>query len=230
MKLSRYFGILLLATFLFQACKDDPEEGTLTLHFKPLYNAQPLQLLTTHAYDTPQQIQFTHLSLFISDLTLYDQSGEEILDDIELVDISFSNLQSAEAGYTVTLTGVPARTYDGLSFGMGVPPDVNQMKPADFSSSSPLSKTGYYWVGWNSYIFMKIEGNLDTLGNGIFDTGFALHTGSDDLFRTLDGATPIVVEDGKETVWNIVIDYKNFYLALISKGIRKIILRRILLN
>jgi len=218
MKLSRYFGILLLATFLFQACKDDPEEGTLTLHFKPLYNAQPLQLLTTHAYDTPQQIQFTHLSLFISDLTLYDQSGEEILDDIELVDLSFSNLPSAEAGYTMTLTGVPARTYDGLSFGMGVPPDVNQMKPADFSSSSPLSKTGYYWVGWNSYIFMKIEGNLDSLGNGTFDTGFALHTGSDDLFRTLDGATPIVVEDGKETVWNIVIDYKKLLSGVDIKG------------
>jgi hypothetical protein len=211
-------GILLFVTFLFQACKDDPEEGTLVLHFKPFYDDQPLQLLITHPYDSPQRIQFTHMSMFISDLSLYDQSGDETLDDIELVDVSFSNLPSAEAGYTMTLTGVPARTYDGIKFGMGVPPDINQMKPADFPSSSPLSLTGYYWAGWQSYIFMKTEGHLDSLGNGPFDTGFALHTGSDELFRILNGPVPIVIEDGKETVLNIGIDYKKLLAGVDIKG------------
>ena len=58
------------------------------------------------------------------------------------------------------------------------------------------------------YIFQKIEGRLDTLGNGTLDLGFALHTGSDDLYSILEGTAALNVEDGKTLELDIVLDYK----------------------
>jgi hypothetical protein len=209
MKLSKYFVFISLISAGFVACKEDTKEGTLTLHFKPTYDQATLPTFSTVAFDPPQQLQFSHMSMMVSDILLYDQSSEKDLDDIELVDLSFDNLQDATSGYTVSYQHVPAGSYKGIRFGIGVPPDMNAKKPADFPSSSPLSKTGYYWLAWNSYIFMKTEGRLDTLGNGAFDMGYALHTGSDALYRTLDGPVPLVIEDGKETNLTIAIDYKK---------------------
>ena len=112
------FSILLLGLL---SCKDDPKEGTLTLHFKAVYDGQPLQTFTTHPFDNGQQIQLSHMSMFISDLELAQGSNTRNLKDVELVDLSYDDLASAEAGYTVSLTGIPAGTYDGIQFGVGCP-------------------------------------------------------------------------------------------------------------
>jgi hypothetical protein len=91
-----------------------------------------------------------------------------------------------------------------------VPSDLNLKKPADFPSGNPLSLTGYYWIPWNSYIFSKTEGRLDTLGSGALDLGFAMHVGSDALYRILDtNMFPITIEDGKVTEVTLLIDYKK---------------------
>lgn len=203
------FLAIVISVFGISSCKEDDPTGTLTLHFKALYDGQPLQTFTTHPFDGVQQIQFTHLSLMVSDLQLLKGSSVKDLNDIELVDLSFDTPAGADAGYTLSIPNVSTGSYDKIGFGIGVPPDLNQKKPADFPSSSPLSLTGYYWVAWNSYIFSKTEGRLDTLGNGSLDLGFAMHTGSDALYWTGQGAVPIVIEDGKETNLDVLIDYKS---------------------
>jgi hypothetical protein len=177
MKIIQYLVFSGLIALLIFACKDDDKEGTLTLHFKAVYDGQPLQTFHTYAYDPVQQIQFNLLSMYISDFTLYNSSSQKNLRDIELIDIGFDDLQKAADGYTVVIDNVPAASYDGVLFGIGVPQDQNAKKPADFPSSSPLSKTGFYWEAWDSFIFMKTEGRLDTVGSGNFDVGFAMHTG-----------------------------------------------------
>ncbi|HEX5113495.1 MAG TPA: MbnP family protein [Saprospiraceae bacterium] len=209
MKLIQYLVFSSLIALLVFGCKEDDKEGTLTLHFKAVYDGQPLQTFTTYPFDSPQQIQFTHLSFYVSDITLYAGNAEHNLRDIALVDLSFNSAGAADSGYTVVLENVPASSYDGIQFGIGVPPDENAKKPADFPSSSPLSLTGYYWLGWNSYIFMKTEGRLDTLGNGDFSTGYALHSGSDPLFSIMDGPVPLVIEDGKNTDLTILFNYNE---------------------
>lgn len=207
MKFSIYtiFAVLLLSAV---SCKEDNKEGTMSLHFKAVYDGQPLQTFTTQPYDNGQQIQLTHMSMFVSDIELTQASASRNLKDIELVNLSYDNLSAAEEGYTITLSGVPAGTYDGIQFGVGVPADLNAKTPADFPSSSPLSKTGYYWNAWGSYIFSKTEGRLDTLGNGLPELGFALHVGSDDLFRILQATVPLTIEDGKTLDLDVLVDYR----------------------
>ncbi len=203
-----FFSLLILG---LAACKDDPAatEGTVTIHFKAVYDEEPLQMFNTHPFENGESLEFTHLSMIISDMELLRQGSAELLDEVEIVNLTFDNITSAEAGYTLTISGVPTGTYDGIRFGIGVPIDVNAQKPADFPSSNPLSNTAYYWTPWSSYIFMKTEGRLDTLGNGPLDLGFALHTGSDALYRILEANIPLIIQDGLETNLDIVIDYKK---------------------
>src|SRR5215510_4762826 len=101
MKISQYLIFSGLIALLFFACKEDDKEGTLTLHFKAVYDGQPLQTFTTYPFDSPQQIQFTHLSMYVSDITLYAGNSERNLRDIELVDLSFNSAGAADSGYTL---------------------------------------------------------------------------------------------------------------------------------
>lgn len=212
------FLLLGLSALSIWSCKEDDKEGTMTIRFKAVYDGQPLQTFTTLPFENGQQLQFTHLSMYIADMHLTTASGQESLRDMELVDLSYDNATEASGGYTVTIQDVPSATYTGISFGVGVPADLNAMKPADFPSSNPLSKTGYYWEAWQSYIFSKTEGRLDTLGNGSLDLGFALHVGSDPLYSILQSAVPIAVEDGKEKMIEIVLDYKVLLQGIDIKG------------
>lgn len=211
MKIQHFLMILSIA-FGFIACKGDQgKSGSITLHFKAFYDGQPLTMLTTKPFISPEQLQFTYLSFFISDLVLLDQSTTVALKDIDLVDMSFDNLNSADHGYTIEVSNLESKNYSGLKFGIGVPPDLNAKKPVNFPSSNPLSDPNAYWSGWDSFIFMKTEGRLDTLGSGVFDTGFAYHTGTDELFRTFSVNIPISIEDGKNKELDVNIDYKKIF-------------------
>ncbi len=208
-------NILILFTLLglvaASSCKKDDETtyGTLTINVKAVYDNEPLQTFTTFPFNNGQQIQFSLMSLMLSDINLYAQSNTIQISDIQLADMSFDNLAAAEKGYTIKSMNIPTGSYSGIQFGIGVPSDLNAMTPADFPSASPLSKSTYYWIPWSSYIFSKTEGKLDTAGTGTLDLAFALHTGSDELYRGgYDAAIPIVIEDQKDTQLDIVIDYK----------------------
>ncbi|MEO6130306.1 MAG: MbnP family protein [Saprospiraceae bacterium] len=191
------------------ACTVDHPNGSLTLHFKGFYDGQPLSMFTTKPFTTPEQLQFSQVSFFVSDIVLLDQSAEVDVKDLELVNLSFDDPTSAIEGFTLPLGNRPAKNYTGIRFGIGVPPGLNVKKPSDFNSSNPLSNSVNYWSGWNSFIFMKIEGRIDTIGNGSFDTGFAYHTGTDPLYRTFEANLPVSIEDGKNTNIDIDIDFKK---------------------
>ena len=209
-----YLLLFGLSIFGLNSCKEDPKEGTLTIHFKAVYDDQTLPTFSTRPFENGQQIEFSKLGMFIADLQLVQNTNVRDLDDIEQVNLSFDNEVDAAEGYTLKISNIPAGAYDGLRFGIGVPPDLNAKKPADFASSSPLSKTGDYWVAWGSYIFSKTEGRLDTLGNGTLDAGFALHTGSDALYLSGQSNLSINIEDGMETNLDILVDYKSLLMGV----------------
>lgn len=214
---ARMLILMLFPLTFLTACKDD-EEGTLIVRFLAEYDGQPLKTFDILPFDAPQRISFTHMSFYASDIALLKGSEHTGIRDIELVDLSFDDPTDAAEGYALVLDGIEAGNYSGFEFGVGVPPDLNDDQPADFPSSNPLSKVSYYWDAWDSYIFMKTEGRLDTLGNGNPDLGFALHTGSDALYRVLTGPANIEIVDGGATEIHVVIDYKTLLSGLDIKS------------
>ncbi len=198
------------------SCKDDDETtyGTLTINVKAVYDGEPLSTFSTYDFDNGEDIQFSLISLMLSDIDLLNQAAGTPISDIALADMSFDNLTAAEKGFTIKSMNIKTGSYTGIRFGIGVKPDINAMKPADFPSTNPLSNTSYYWIPWSSYIFSKTEGLLDTLGTGLFDLPFALHTGSDGLYVELEGGLPIVIESQKDTQLDIIVDYKDLLSSI----------------
>ena len=119
-----------LGCLFLSSCKEDAEEGTLTIHFKAVYNEETLPTFSTRPFANGQQLQFTNLAMYFTDIQLIHHSTVRNLRDVELVDLNFDNVAAAETGYILKLTNIPAGSYDTIRFGMGVPPDLNQKEPS----------------------------------------------------------------------------------------------------
>lgn len=183
---------LSMAIFLMSGCKEDEKTGNVEVVLRSLYNNEPLVLLESYPYGNKgQNINFSQLDFFLDNLEIVNAKGEAVtLREIALINMGFSTENESVNGTRYIFQDIPTGNYQTLRFGVGVDPSLNDTKPADYSSSSPLSAVSHYWPGWNSYIFSKTEGNLDVDGDETFDMGFALHTGSNkeiptDLFREL---------------------------------------------
>lgn len=202
------FLFLVCLSLFFSSCKED--EGAIELNFLATYDGQALVLNQDLAYES-YPIRITESDFYISNIQL--KQGAELIDikDIDFVDFTNQNFdqQRAEDGYSLEYDKVPAGTYDGLVFSIGVPPSLNSMVPANFESSSPLSKTGYYWDHWSSYIFAKLAGVYET-EEGEY-TGYFFHTGTDDLYRTFEINREIVISEDQLELIQINLDHKTLF-------------------
>jgi len=156
--------------------------------FKAKYGLDNFVLNDVYDYNG-DQIRISNLQFFVSELSLgTDDNGTEV-DEIEFVDFSLITSGAlAEEGLAVaSSSGVPVGDYPGVNFGVGVAPDLNSDTPSEFSATHPLSRTTMYWADWESYIFLKLEGTMDTNDDGIFDdVSFVYHVGSDPTYQPVE--------------------------------------------
>ena len=180
------------------------ETGSLDINMRLEYNGEPMVIFTDYEYPDGKKIDFTRVSFYTSEMNL---------DDTQINEVEFHNLtnsHSSEAlaieGYDWQLNNVPVGTYNELSFNIGVQPELNSKDPGEFASGHPLAKPAENWFSWMSYIFLKIEGNIDLDGDGMNETGIALHTGADEALRRINMDHPIEVIDGQSTDVTIIFD------------------------
>ena len=105
------------------------------------------------------------LKMYISDITLIDEAGEEtLLSEIELFDLTQPGaLKVAHGDGTFKQFEVPAKKYSGVKFGIGVPKRLNHEDPADFEPEHPLSVfNSMHWNWAAGYRFMILEGKIDS--------------------------------------------------------------------
>ncbi len=180
--LSRVVMVFFVVAVLSSCDKTDSvPEGKLQLVFTPRFGTEAFNTLQPYAYGNIQSIKFSKFDFYITGITLLSAGGNTILEDAGLIDITGTNASSA----ALNLDGIKAGDYSGIKFSIGVIPELNVKEPKDFKSANPLSSTSHYWEAWNSYIFSKIEGVLDTSGAKTYDLGFAIHTGTDECLATL---------------------------------------------
>lgn len=185
------------------------ESNTIDFNIKLQYNGEPLVMFETYEYPDEKKMDFTRCSFYISELKL----DETVINEVEFHNLtnSHSTPEGAADGYNWTVTGIPAGSYDRLSFNIGVPEDLNGQDPGDFPSGHPLAKPAENWFSWMSYIFLKIEGNIDLDADDIAEEGIALHTGANDALRNFEFDYPFeVVESGKGSV-NLIFDIYDLF-------------------
>lgn len=157
---------LLLASSaaVFVGCKKDSDPPVITpgevdLQFTNVVGTKPLALDGT-AYATPAGETFTvsTLEYYVTNIKLTKNDGSVYAapNSYFLVD------QSKPASRHLALAGVPAGTYTGLSFVVGVDSTTTKADPLQLTGAlNPANNM--YW-SWNTgHIFMKMEGNVTSV-------------------------------------------------------------------
>jgi uncharacterized repeat protein (TIGR04052 family) len=177
----------LAMTVTLAACSsDEPADQSFAITFRPQVGNEAFSCSATYTDigTTASDVQFTDFKLYVSDVRLVTASGAEEpvaltqdgtwqLDNVALLD--FDNGTGACGGSTETnyeVRGtVPAGSYTGIKFTMGIPFALNHGDAA--TAAAPLNSTDMFWV-WNfGYKFLRVD--LTTTGQ---PGGFFVHVGS----------------------------------------------------
>lgn len=198
------FGLPLLFVLLMAGCNDDSDSdqpGEVVLNFKGQYDGAPL-LMYEREYNYPGEVKtkFQLFHFYISDVTLLPEDpgsgGAVKLFDVALV--SFKDIQdeaAAAGGVSVRAEAVPPGRYGGIRFGIGLTEELNKTQPGDYAPGHPM--TDNYWSWATGYVFFKIEGNADVVGEGNFTEKLTFHIGLDDHFREKSFSRPLEVRSGQ---------------------------------
>jgi uncharacterized repeat protein (TIGR04052 family) len=174
-------------SFTLAACSsDEPGDQAVAITFRPQVGNAAFSCATTYTDigTTASDVQLTDFKLYVSDVKLVtasgaeepvtlEQDGEWQRDNVALLDFDNGTgncAGSTETNYQVVGT-VPAGTYTGIKFTMGIPFALNHGDVA--TAAAPLNSTDMFWV-WNAgYKFLRVD--LTTTGqpDGVF-----VHIGS----------------------------------------------------
>ena len=218
---TNFSKLLTLAVVIMTMASCSDDKGDMNINFKLTYDDAPMVMFQEYDYPSGGKFFLSRVSFYISDLALDD----EIIKDVDYLDFTNSHASAATAadGLDYLIQDIPAGVYGSFKYSMGVPPADNAKNPADFDSSSALSRSGEYWDAWQSYVFFKIEGMSDLDGDGTFDDGFSLHIGGDEVYAELSAnvATQINADEqinrsiqiAMDEVFNnagVIYDLENF--------------------
>lgn len=186
-----YILSTLLGFVLLVACTKEPsvtvETSSLKLSFTTNFDGEPIVMDEQNYTYNGNPIRFSKINFYLSELSL---GGKEII-DVTFVDLTKTHTseQDAQTGTVFNFSKIPVGAYNSLELGIGVPADLNRTKPNEYSTSHPLGSdnSSEYWEAWNSYIFVKIEGQYDSDNNGFDanDVAFAYHVGQDEFYKKL---------------------------------------------
>ena len=203
MKRRPFAGLLCL--FILAGCRSGDKK--VTVEFQWIQNGVPYtQSAPFFKGDTAIAIDLFHF--YVSDL----RAGDQLLSDVLFVDPS----DSAFSTYTLDLQ----RKSDQISFGLGVPSDMNAMDPTSFETTHPLSSAfAMYWTWASKYRFLKAEGRFNAggdLSNASTNGGIIWHTGTDPLYRTR--TFDVSVRPGDRVVVKIDLDFLLGNVSLANDG------------
>lgn len=222
---SRLPWLAALAALLFlAACKPDPiiepREGTFALTFLPRVADQPFTGNTVYENVEGRKYFLEGFKMYVGDLVLIKENGDELpLSETLIYDFAEGTPTPPPGGgegFAQTFE-VPAGTYRGLRFGIGVPPSLNNGNPAVYEPSHPLSiQRGMHWNWTTGYIFLKIDGRIDstTARTGGPVLGMTYHTGTNELYRELSFLEPdhsFSIAEGEARSFAFALDVNRLF-------------------
>lgn len=200
--------------FIFSACEEKTDPSLVSdvdVRFHAQYDGQELKKSTNLLYENSVPLNFEILTLYISDVFLLKGTEKIKLIDVEYLDFTPTDAQgSSTASPAFTYRDIPNGEYTGIQIGFGLRRNLNDKKPSDFAAGHPLALENEYWLGWNSYIFAKIQGKADGDKNGSLETGIIYHCGADGTYTEATFTQPITISDSRKSL-DINIDFKKIF-------------------
>lgn len=210
MRLILLLFMVVVGSFLRCSMPHHQDEffGDVEFVFKGKYANEPLVMGKNYSYFDQSLINFTKSEFFISQIKLKSASHEHLLTDIAFISLteSHTSIELSEAGYKLKFSNIPVDQYSALSFGIGVPSNLNSKQPSQFDINHPLGEGSHYWSGWKSYIFSKTEG---VMTNGADATNFAYHSGFNSAYRSFEFQKNITVKANETTQIVVEMDHQR---------------------
>jgi len=202
-------SLFALVLFTLASCDDNEDStGDLNLSIHLIYNGEPLVMFQDYEYPDGRTINFSKFSMYTSDVKL----DTKVVSDVAFHNLTDSHvdLSGATEGYQWMIKEIEPKNYSNLTFGLGVNETQNAKDPGIFESGHPLAKPAEHWFSWSSFIFLKLEANMDSNGDGIKDLPIALHLGDDEAYRIISLDKSIEINADEMTESNISIDIFEF--------------------
>lgn len=225
-------SIILIAVLAFTSCrkddKDEPKstESTLTssvyLEMNYMFGDDMMMLDKPFMLPNDTLVKITRADLYISGLALTTSMDESTADSVFENNIQFISQSNPETElYLGELTpAVLPLTYHRLKLATGLDAETNSLSEMDFTSYPTEHPLGVklpsmHWT-WNAgYIFMAVEGVVDSNNDGFFDDNdesFEYHIGGNNAFKEVVlGMTHPVLESNSDYYFHLTIDYKMFF-------------------
>lgn len=198
------FGLAILLGLGLVACdRNTPEtDAALKVQLTPVAGDEAFQTGQTYTNVQGRSYLLQNLQVYISDIKLIGTNGDEFAlmpegqaEPVWLFDFADQTIYGANATYTNGVLStealpVPAGDYNGVTFSLGVPARLNTgIDPVTYGTTHPLSEQhGTIWT-WNSgYIFLKLDGVIDTTAAATGQNlagSLTYHLGLDTLRRDL---------------------------------------------
>lgn len=176
------FLTLLSATLIFSACDDDEptiNEGTVNMMFE--YKVGEDAFETGKVYEiNGTAVQFDLVNFYVGGIEFKPEHG----DDTAPVSVDGKYLLVTPDAGAQEVATIPTGHWHTAKFYIGVGAEENGQSEADFTSrdaDDPLSvQTPPMHWNWNSgYRFVRIDGSVDTDGDGTPETTMEIHLGTD---------------------------------------------------
>lgn len=204
--ISRFAIILamVLIPLTAPAAGTPPTEPKLRLEFDHVFGTEPVRFedvsLRTAGGNT---ISVTRLSYLVSNIQLLRPHAPPLA----MPAVGF--IDAAENRTDFDLGAVPAGTYSGIGFDIGVDPERNHSDPSRYGPDDPLNPVlnGLHWSWQGGYVFLAIEGRYvlpaDQLG------GYSYHIATDRHVMHISLAGPITVEE--DSVLSLRFDVSSIF-------------------
>ncbi len=145
------------------------------------------------------------MKFYLSDINLISDNNNIYLKDIHLFNIDDENTHSLSFE-------IEEGNYKGLNFGLGLNSEQNTTTPAQYELDHPLglSQNTFWAMEPSSYIFVMVEGKIDTLQQNSFHN-LTYHLAHDDLLKYIEFNQLKVISVDKNNEFNIDINLSRLF-------------------
>jgi hypothetical protein len=217
--------LFLLAFVSVSGCKNTvpefelyPIEPTLVLDFHVVQNGEEIALDQRFIDQEGFNMNLIALRFFIANIQLTKADGSvSTISEVEFVDFEpIDSIRNNVRWGKSPKFYVEAGNYKKLSFGVGLPPNLNTADPTLYENAHPLSTyTFMHWTWATMYRFIILEAKADTTGGENLNYNVLFHTGLDSLYRSnLNFEFDLKLNDFERDTLHIDIDWNQlFYLG-----------------
>ena len=231
MTMTRLFliPILLLGLIIAGCDSNDTKQGEtmVTLRLQPMVNGSQMLADESKTYDiNGATTTFTSARLYLSQIVLHAEDGSDVSLEADPITVPAKDADDNTIQHTVTdkivlvksdtgleeyhLGTVPSGRYTGMSFKLGIQGLDNRVDASQVPAGHPLAKQTDKNNHWNwsaGYQYIRVDGMVDTDGDGAGDEVWETHLGTENFLTQIDLSLDYTLNDDEASLLHVMADY-----------------------